>query len=81
MNKPESAYDNERLVSIYDKQQMAPKQTPEQELFALCQKFIEKHNIWGGEVIYQHDYVIEDAYSLIDDICDIVGYVKLEDEE
>jgi hypothetical protein len=26
MNNPESAYDNERLVSIYDKQQMAPEQ-------------------------------------------------------
>ena len=25
-NTPESAYDNERLVSIYDKQQMAPDQ-------------------------------------------------------
>ena len=26
MINPESAYDNERLVSIYDKQQMAPDQ-------------------------------------------------------
>lgn len=26
MTNPESAYDNERLVSIYDKQQMAPDQ-------------------------------------------------------
>jgi hypothetical protein len=26
MNNPESAHDNERLVSIYDKQQMAPEQ-------------------------------------------------------
>ncbi len=81
MNEPESAYDNERLVSIYDKQQMAPKQTKEQELFALCQAFIKKHEIWGDEKIYQTDYVIENAYSLIADICAIVGYVKLEDEE
>ena len=27
MTNPESAYDNERLVSIYDKQQMAPEQS------------------------------------------------------
>ena len=26
MTNPESAYDNERMVSIYDKQQMAPDQ-------------------------------------------------------
>ena len=26
MTNPESAYDNERLVSIYDKQQMSPDQ-------------------------------------------------------
>ena len=53
----------------------------EQELFALCQKFIEKHNIWGDETIYQTDHVIENAYELIEDICNIVGYAKLEDEE
>jgi hypothetical protein len=55
--------------------------TKEQQLFALCQKFIAEHNIWGGEVIYQSDYVIENAYSLIEDICNIVGYAKLEEEE
>lgn len=27
MTNPESAYDNERLVSIYDKQQLAPEQS------------------------------------------------------
>ena len=55
--------------------------TKEQELFALCQKFIDKHDIWGDEMIYQSDRVIENAYEFIADICGIVGYVKHEDEE
>jgi len=55
--------------------------TKEQELFTLCQKFIEKHNIWGDEMIHQTDKVIEDAYEFIEDICDIVGYIELKDEE
>ncbi len=54
--------------------------TKEQELLMLCQAFINKHNIWGDEMIYQTDKVIEDAYEFIEDICKIVGYIELDNE-
>lgn len=47
----------------------------------LCQKFVIEQDIWSPETIYQSDRVIENAYKLIQDICDIVGYVPCEDDE
>ena len=55
--------------------------TKEQQLFELCKKFIEDQNIGCAETIYQTDWVIENAYEFIEDICNIVGYVEEEDEE
>lgn len=54
----------------------------EQELMEFCKKFIEEQQIWGGEVIFQSDHVIENAYEFIEGVCNIVGYMELpEDEE
>lgn len=55
--------------------------TKEQELFELCKAFIEQQNIHYAETIYQSDRIIENAYEFIEDICNIVGYVKDEDDE
>lgn len=52
----------------------------QQQLWDLCQKFINDQKISHPECVYQSDRVIENAYELIDNICDIVGYVKDEDE-
>lgn len=51
------------------------------ELWLLCQKFIEDQQIWCSETVYQTDRVIENAYEFIDSICQIVGFVPLEQEE
>ncbi len=53
----------------------------EEELFAMCKKFIEDQHIWCPETIYQSDRVIENAYEFIERVCNIVGYVKDEDDE
>ena len=48
-------------------------------LYALCQKFIKDQIIICSECVYQSDRVIENAYELIEEICNIVGYYQ--DEE
>lgn len=53
--------------------------TPEQRLFAVAQRFIEQQNIFCAETIYQSDRVIVHAYEFIEQVCDIVGYVGLDD--
>ena len=53
----------------------------QEELFRLCQKFIEAQRIHCPETVYQSDRVIENAYEFIEDICDIVGYKKYDKEE
>ena len=49
-------------------------------LMKICQDFIEKHKISCSETIYQTDRVIEDSYSFIDDICNIVGFYQEKDD-
>lgn len=55
--------------------------TKEQQLFELCKKFIEDQSISCAETIYQTDWVIENAYEFIEDICDIVGYDNSEEDD
>ena len=43
-------------------------------LWNVCLKFIEEQNISCEETIWQCDWVIENAYNLIGDICNVVGY-------
>jgi hypothetical protein len=50
-------------------------------LWKLCAKFVEDNNITCAETVYQSDRVIENGYVFIADVCEIVGYVELEDEE
>lgn len=50
------------------------------DLWKLCEKFIDENDIGHPETIYQTDRVIERAYEFIENICDIVGYKEYEDE-
>jgi hypothetical protein len=53
----------------------------QEELFRLCQKFIEAQRIYRPETVYQSNRVIGNAYKFIEDICDIVGYKEYEEDE
>jgi hypothetical protein len=50
-------------------------------LWQHCVAFIETQDIYSRETVYQSDRVIENGYVFIADVCEIVGYVELEDEE
>ncbi len=52
----------------------------EKQLMALCKKFIDEQDIHCGETIYQSDRVIENAYTFIEEICNILGYKDIDDE-
>lgn len=44
------------------------------ELVKVCRDFIADQSIRCAESIYQADHVIENAYTFIEDVCDIMGY-------
>ena len=45
-----------------------------QKLWWLCKKFVVDQEITCAESVHQSDRVIENAYQLIEEICDLVGY-------
>ena len=51
------------------------------KLYDIVEQFIEDQRIWGEECVYQTDRVIENAYDFIAELCDIVGYKPLDDED
>ena len=53
----------------------------QQELYNLCKQFIQKHYIYCAETIYQSDRIIENATEFIEQICNVVGYEPLEDDD
>lgn len=57
-----------------------PTQKQLLELWKTCKGFVDEQTISCAECVYQSDRVIENAYELIEKICDIVGYWQ-EDEE
>lgn len=42
--------------------------------------FIENNDITAPETICQCDHVIENAYTFIEGVCDVVGYLENEDD-
>lgn len=50
-------------------------------LWEVCTKFIKEQDIHCAETIYQTDWVIENAYEFIEDVCEVVGYMEYEDDE
>lgn len=70
------------MVAV-DAQSGAVSAVPEAEakLLAIVRAFVEKHHVSCPEVIHQSDRVIENAYELIEDLCEQVGYYQYPDEE
>lgn len=50
------------------------------KLWNICIKFIEEQEIGAPETIYQTDWVIENAYEFIEEVCKVVGYLDGDDE-
>jgi hypothetical protein len=51
------------------------------ELYNLCIKFIENNGIRCAETIYQTDNISENSLKLVENICDIIGYINIENDE
>lgn len=51
------------------------------KLKAIIQNFVEKQEISCVETIYQTDRVIENAYELIENLVEIVGYKEYDDDD
>ena len=50
-------------------------------LWNVCKKFVEDQNIGCAETIYQTDWVIENAYEFVEQVCNVVGYQPYEEDE
>jgi len=51
------------------------------KLYDLCKKFVDENDIYCAETVYQMDRVIHNGYDLIADICRIISYKEIEDDE
>jgi len=51
------------------------------KLYDLCKRFVDENDIYCDETVYQSDRIIQNAYDLIADICGIIGYKEMEDDE
>jgi len=52
----------------------------EHKLEEIVRKFVEEYRISCPETIHQTDRVIENAYQLIEELVDVVGYYEDSDE-
>jgi hypothetical protein len=50
------------------------------ELWNVCFNFIQEHEIYCPEDVYQSDRVVLNAQEFIEKICDVVGYCEVEEE-
>ncbi len=51
------------------------------QLLYRVEKFIDEHNLTSAEPIYQYDTVMEQIPYLVSELCGIVGYKEIENEE
>jgi hypothetical protein len=51
-----------------------------EKLWSVCEKFIKKHSINCAETIHQCDGPQIDATNFIEEVCDVVGYDKSEED-
>lgn len=49
-------------------------------LWKACAAFIEKHEISCAESVYQSDNILIHSSELVEDVCEIVGYVEFNEE-
>jgi len=50
-------------------------------VLALVDAFIVKQAITCAETVYQSDRVIEAAYEFIESLCNVAGYMEIDDDE
>ena len=55
--------------------------TKGEKLHQIVKAFIEEQRISCPEDVYQSDRVIENAYELIEKLCDVVGYYEYKEGE
>ncbi len=51
------------------------------KLYQIVEKFIDSNDIYCAETIFQTDRVIEGAYDFIYELCNVMGYKDVEDED
>lgn len=51
------------------------------KLHEIVQTFVDKHRISCADAIAQNDRIIEGAYDLIEDLCNVVGYYEYPEED
>ena len=51
------------------------------KLYKIVEEFIEDQDIWSDECVYLSDRVVENAYPFIAELCNVVGYKHLDDED
>ncbi len=52
----------------------------ETKVLEIVKKFINDQKIYCSEAVYQSDRVIENAYTFIDELCEVVGYYQESEE-
>lgn len=57
------------------------KSEQEEKLTAILRAFLDKHHVSCPECIHQSDRVIENAYGLIEELADVVGYYQYPEDE
>lgn len=55
--------------------------TKESQLTKIVEQFIADQRIYCPETIYQSDRVIINAYEFIEELCNVVGYLKDDEDE
>lgn len=50
------------------------------ELLQVCMDFIRENQISCSEVIYQSDRVIINSQEFIEKICNVIGYIDVEED-
>lgn len=58
-----------------------PTQAQLKKLWAAVTAFVDRHDISCGEVVYQSDRVIENAYELVNELAQVVGYAQVEEDD
>lgn len=58
---------------------MEPSHAELMALWKVCKDFVEKYKISCPEGIYQRDSIMVASPELVEDVCDVVGYVEYEE--
>ena len=51
------------------------------KLISICEKFVRDNKVYSDETVCQSDHVIENAYVLMMELFDVVGYYDPEETD